>query len=758
MNNTNNKATFWSLISRSRIERPTIQRDYTYGRKSTQNIREDILNQILLSVKEGEILHLDFVYGRFEGKQNVRMLEKNKQSIDSLLGSLKSYARSMSLKVDYSTDVLSTDSSQLLNFVPLDGQQRLTTLFLVHWYYAKICKDNESLVQLSKFTYSTRNSSKAFFNFLCSDHFELVEDNIVDSIKNHEHFFSFWENDPTVNSSIIVLNSIETISKKLEIDEKQALDALINSRNIEFDFFDLDDYELTDELYVKMNARGKKLTDFENFKAWLIKEKSKAIKVDNWRNKFDIKWTDLFWDRRPDSIKNIDDYFLQYFKTLFISDYLISKYDTDNTPKEVNGDAIINELRKDKSENTLSIFKQHSSILSDNLNDYLTFLDVLERFDIEFKSNKSFVSNNLLKFLLIHNTKYSWWHQTYAYAVKQYLLINDGNTRYFNQWNRVIQNLIFNSPIESPKLHLEACHSINNLIDRIKDQNVYDAFTKISPDEDYSFSSKQIKEEIRKAKLIIDNPSEKWEELFIDIESNSYFYGHIGFILDICKEKNIEEFKKLSSSISSLFSEDVLNEGQYLTYRALLTLYDDFDDQFNTLVYPSNIRGTLRNRNENWRRVFSNKEFKKVIFQLISHEFFDENNVIDSLEKIISNEPSSSLFVKTIKQAPKVLEYPNQNNIRREDKGYYLLKKTRIYGYYVELYTYEWYLRNKEVEGIKYVYQKKRDNLLNVGVKIKESLIYFDHSVGLFKITQKTDTFTTIDDAVHFIKNTKNEK
>ena len=346
MSEMNNKESFWGLISRSKIEIPTIQRDYTYGRKSAQNIREDLLNQILESIKREENLHLDFVYGRFDGKQNLKMLEKNKQSIDSLLDSLKNYAHSLSLNVDYSTQALSTDSSELLNFIPLDGQQRLTTLFLIHWYFAKKSDNKDVLTHLAKFTYSTRNSSKAFFKLLCSNEFKLKEERIVDSIKNHEHFFSFWENDPTVNSAIVVLNSIENISEKLKIDENEAINTLVNSQKIKFDFFDLDDYQLTDELYIKMNARGKKLTQFENFKAWLIKEGSDIITVNNWRNKFDIKWTDLFWNNRPKNVKNIDEYFLQFFKNLFISDYLLSKYNKEDTPKIVNADDVIKELGK----------------------------------------------------------------------------------------------------------------------------------------------------------------------------------------------------------------------------------------------------------------------------------------------------------------------------------------------------------------------------------------------------------------------------
>ena len=46
---------------------------------------------------------------------------------------------------------------------PLDGQQRLTTLFLLHWFIAnKEGRLNEAKERLLKFTYKTRTSSREF--------------------------------------------------------------------------------------------------------------------------------------------------------------------------------------------------------------------------------------------------------------------------------------------------------------------------------------------------------------------------------------------------------------------------------------------------------------------------------------------------------------------------------------------------------------------------------------------------------------------
>ena len=79
-----------------RVEIPLIQRDYAQGRTdpATSQIRSAFLEVLhaALSANEPQEIGLDFVYGDVE-----------------------------------------TDSGTLR---PLDGQQRLTTLFLLHWYIA----------------------------------------------------------------------------------------------------------------------------------------------------------------------------------------------------------------------------------------------------------------------------------------------------------------------------------------------------------------------------------------------------------------------------------------------------------------------------------------------------------------------------------------------------------------------------------------------------------------------------------------------
>ena len=86
----NNNTTFWNYLKDNVIEIPIIQRDYAQGRLGKENLRKSFLGDLKNALDNGEIMKLDFVYG-------------------------------------------STENDKLN---PLDGQQRLTTLWLLHWYIA----------------------------------------------------------------------------------------------------------------------------------------------------------------------------------------------------------------------------------------------------------------------------------------------------------------------------------------------------------------------------------------------------------------------------------------------------------------------------------------------------------------------------------------------------------------------------------------------------------------------------------------------
>lgn len=256
-----------------KIEIPIIQRDYAQGRTSRdiERVRERFLDALYIAVTE-EPITLDFVYGDI-------------------------------------TDGILT---------PLDGQQRLTTLFLLHWYAAKkeqVTEDEQAF--LYKFSYETRYSARDFCRDLVDYSPSFVENHISGEIKDQYWFPLEWNNDPTISAMLVMLDAIE--------DKFKNVDNLWNKLKngaITFYFLAIKDMGLTDELYIKMNSRGKPLTRFEHFKAEFERLISKVIEPERTNSialKIDTAWTDMLWEYRNSSKGTaeddiVDDEFLRYFR------------------------------------------------------------------------------------------------------------------------------------------------------------------------------------------------------------------------------------------------------------------------------------------------------------------------------------------------------------------------------------------------------------------------------------------------------------
>lgn len=258
---------------------PILQRDYAQGRDGKEYIREVFLKDIKDAVENNKPLTMDFVYGYQEHKK----------------------------EYDKEYDV----------FYPLDGQQRLTTVWLVYWYLAlRSGKLSSEISFLRGFTYQTRKSSREFCEALCKRENNIYykkNNGVVDYIKNQKWFFSAWKNDPTINAMLRMLggtngkDGIEPVFSGIAQQQRtweQRLERF--KQRITFCVLDIGNDKLpresADRLYVKMNARGKALTDFENFKADLVGEIEKKHN-DSLRSyikeipqKLDNSWNDIFWE------------------------------------------------------------------------------------------------------------------------------------------------------------------------------------------------------------------------------------------------------------------------------------------------------------------------------------------------------------------------------------------------------------------------------------------------------------------------------
>lgn len=65
---------YFDIISKHIIEVPIIQREYAQGRKTdkVKSIRKRFVRDLVKSVIDNKEIHLGFVYGKIEGKENLR--------------------------------------------------------------------------------------------------------------------------------------------------------------------------------------------------------------------------------------------------------------------------------------------------------------------------------------------------------------------------------------------------------------------------------------------------------------------------------------------------------------------------------------------------------------------------------------------------------------------------------------------------------------------------------------------------------------
>lgn len=283
------KQTFWSLINEqesNNILIPEIQRDYTYGSltEDTEKVLNNMLDNIRKSLYDNNEpeMTMNFVYGYTE---------------------------------------------ENINYVPLDGQQRLTTLFLLH-YYAALNNEDGNFDLLRKFTYATRETTKNYCIEILSNHQEILEysvktKSISSAIEDMPWYLPSFNNDPSIRSMQVVIDRIER--KFGDVKDSLWEKLILIDCPVNFYILDFGPFGLSDDLYMKMNSRGKKLTEYEIFKSMLLKHIEKKLELKDYKRdlalKFDNEWTDLVWETigKPgteDKLCNIDNAYILLMKLI----------------------------------------------------------------------------------------------------------------------------------------------------------------------------------------------------------------------------------------------------------------------------------------------------------------------------------------------------------------------------------------------------------------------------------------------------------
>lgn len=628
------------------VEIPIIQRDYAQGRRTTKEIRElflDALDRYLSENKPNR--DLDFVYGSL------------------------------------------TDSSPS-KFIPLDGQQRLTTLFLLHWYLANtsgqlpVFREFITGKNRSKFTYETRLSSREFCDaFVMHDidmeHLLPSDDGMSNSlsktIRNEGWYYLSWDSDPTIDSMLTMLDSIHL---KFE-GKKEYFDRLTNEIEpvITFLFMNMVELSLSDDLYIKMNSRGRPLTQWENFKAkfeqFLTEEdtinkqrmdlildgKAYNVKIKEYfSHMIDTTWANLFWNYRSLVNSNtnqcegvvddsFDDELMNFIRVLAASQFASECADNKDEKLEILLGTQVAKRSKDYSD-TYTFYKYKGlQVLSVKFVNFLiSSLNVLANGENKIRKLLPepwyFDENKIFELVLSHDS-ITFVQRVQFYAYLKYLTQNQTSEGIY-EWMRVVHNLTENTVIDSAELVARTTKSIDKLLIHSKSIIDYLKSDAVAID---SFSSVQVLEESIKAHLL--KKSDEWRKTIIDAEHHPYFSGQIGFILyfsgvleyfrnnkhcswtneedtiflqsfNAYSEKTLAVFTGINKGLNKdfLFERAVLSKGNYLL--------SDSSNRFNF--------SSVNSRDYGWKR------FLRMSTEEPGSELFDRwKERIDNVKAVVDD-------------------------------------------------------------------------------------------------------------------------
>ena len=692
----NSQIIYRELLERhERIQIPMIQRDFAQGRSSESTVRELFLMALDEALRKPVDdptlpLNLDFIYGSVEGQKETR-------------------------------------------FLPLDGQQRLTTLFLLHWYLAwrdENWADFEAMFldgKKAKFSYDVRPSSNEFFDQLVYFRPSIPPEDIPEKkspitslITDQPWYFRSWRLDPTIQSVLLMLDAIH----KRFASSRGLFARLIDENHpaITFQLLDLKDFGLSDDLYIKMNARGKPLTPFETFKA-RYEEKLKGqlngeifslaghpfSAADYVAQRMDTAWADLFWKLRDPKSHQFDQAFMNLARTIALV--------TRNPDDEGYLDDV-SKLRSTREGEVPSYTDFHSrGWLDDRFT--MTIIHLLDAWSSESGTLSCFLSDNGFFDERIFFNKIALNRESLSYAeIVQFAAYvayidkyhNSIDSVAFQEWMRIIYNLSTNTIYNRVEDFRRSIRGLNGLLEKADD--ILSHFAQAESITS-GFYEPQIAEEALKAKLII--AESHWRKLIDRAERHGYFRGQIGFLLDFCsavteatnldpslwdtikhteKQGNFERYLILAEKTFS--ASGLVDLGRYRWQRALLSYGDYLLPRGSNLSFLVN---TITDETS-WKRLLrgigTNHEPREFLKQLWDQ--LDSNkDLTPQLEGQIDSVHELEPWRAALIHCPEAFEYCEKNYIRKESKNIiYLLRRSQLNGFHADLFTYCLYIELKD--------------------------------------------------------------
>ena len=599
----------------SSIVIPQIQRPYAQGRTDgvCTYIRNMFLDEIFENLTSGndDIFDLNFIYGIIKPNNNEYRMEL------------------------------------------LDGQQRLTTLFLLYWYITNaeldINQPESKFIRdcLSKFLYETRTTSTVFCQELSSYKVELGNKTPKEVIRNSKWYFKSFDRDSTISAMLTMLNAIHD---RYTQQKQRSLFAKL--QKLQFYVKSLGVFNLSEELYIKMNARGLQLSPFENFKADLtnfISQKEyghfqemmplykdgTADEVSfhfNFSVKLDAKWVDIFW---KNGAEDFDNAYMSFFSRFFACKYIIASKN-DVSDRDMRTDKTIRILYTNAEEqiggNEYWGFKPFETLLDEHP-EYVETLDKV--LDVLY-SNERIIYKNMLPiwdknnelagddFYCNTSSKISHIKLIALSAVIEYIeAMESFDISTFECWMRVVWNVIENTNIDGLTPVSSLIRKLSMVIHFVAtkmgtEKSFYKALSQWGIENSTEKENRALLEEVEKAKRISEDPL--WEDIWKDVEKHPFFKGMVTFFYDPAMSK--QDYAHNAKFVKSMFDE----KGITKEYRDKHILIRAIVSQFNTWNEVNQLYVTERAENNKFlKNILASNEKVRAMFTHIANN----NSILD---------------------------------------------------------------------------------------------------------------------------------
>ncbi len=606
------------------------------------------------------------------------------------------------------------------DFVPVDGQQRLTTLYLLHWYVlARATSAKDEQEQLSKFHYASRDTSDRF----CEKLVELLtvfnedksykdlffsEEQISTNIRDLPWFTGNISSDTTVKSILVVLDEIhhQFSIKETTTDDFAKYKELLLSDECPIKYLSLDmknglgGAQGVRDLYVKMNARGKLLTDFENFKAYLRKEntggydvlksflKSRSLednitertkllgKINNEFTNFFFKLIDngeLYDCSVSETVDEkkkpkFDTAMMNYFSEIIIVEFLIKFKLLFNDQK--NGEELRNKKGKalyhfinygayefckmhykDNEKDSFDYFTDEIfSALCKGFSKAIRILEILsdKKDSLEIVSNDEQLKNTFKSLGASSKATTNMWVSRYLIFEYIYRFEDFTSERYI-AFKELVERCIDNIEFEHAYEGYNTIREFEKIIDKLSpdnsafvEKNLWQALVSINCE--HQATKYHLSEEQTKSELLLNN-SEIWKQRFKDAEE-IHPTKQIFYLLELSKnisqDYDYDSFDKYCSLCKILFKK----ERSSLVINGDNTMKMHFE---NSLLFSEkgNENDCYHLISEKYRQKFSHLNY----CHLLSKRHEEKNEIIfDLLKTLKNNYEESNDISKSLKE------------------------------------------------------------------------------------------------------------